>query len=76
MYQVEEREEGIYLLIGAGSANNIKPDLIFNAYAQYAGIAMDEFALKVKRLDLYGDLGEEGKHNFVSLESLGDDFHE
>lgn len=76
MYQVEEREEGIYLLIGAGSANNIKPDLIFNAYAQYAGIAMDEFALKVKRLDLYGDLGEEGKHNFVSLESLGEDFHE
>ena len=76
MYEVKACEEGIYMMIGAGSANNIKPDLIFDAYGKQAGISMDEFALKVKRLDLYADLGEEEQHHFVSLESLGEDFHE
>lgn len=76
MYKVTSCEEGVYMMIGAGSANNIKPDLIMNAYAEYAKITMDEFALKVKRLDLYADLGEEEQHKFVSLESLGEDFHE
>lgn len=76
MYKVEVREEGIYLFIGAGSSNNIKPDLIFNEFAKQKGFVLDEFALQIKRLDLYGDLGQEGKHQFVSLESLGDDFHE
>lgn len=76
MYEVKSCEEGIYMMIGAGSANNIKPDLIMNAYAEYAEITMDEFALKVKRLDLYADLGEEEQHQFVTLESLGEDFHE
>ena len=76
MYEVREATEGIYLKIGAGSANNIKPDLIFQAYAEYAGISMDDFALKVKRLDLYADLGEEESHKFVSLEALGEEFYE
>ncbi|MBQ4529838.1 MAG: DUF2344 domain-containing protein [Lachnospiraceae bacterium] len=76
MYEVKASEEGIYMMIGAGSANNIKPDLIFNAYAEHSGIAMDEFALMVKRLDLYADLAPEEQHKFVSLESLGEDFYE
>ena len=76
MYEVKAHEEGIYMMIGAGSANNIKPDLIMNAYTEHMGISLDEFALKVKRLDLYADLGEEEKHEFVSLDSLGEDFHE
>ena len=76
MYEVREDKDGIYMKIGAGSANNIKPDLIFQAYEEYTGISMDEFALKVKRLDLYADLGEEDTHKFVSLEALGEDFYE
>lgn len=76
MYEVKETQNGIYMMIGAGSANNIKPDLIFNAFAEYDGISMDEFALKVKRLDLYADMGEEEHHEFVSLEALGEDFYE
>lgn len=76
MYEVKEEKDGIYLMIGAGSANNIKPDLIFGAFAEHTGISMDEFALKVKRLDLYADLGEEENHKFVSLEALGEDFYE
>lgn len=76
MYEVREDNEGIYMKIGAGSANNIKPDLIFQAYQEYAGISMDEFALKVKRCDLYADLGEEDTHEFVSLDALGEEFYE
>lgn len=76
MYEVREEKDGIYMQIGAGSANNIKPDLIFNAFAEYAHISMDEFALKVKRLDLYADMGEEDNHKFISLEALGEEFYE
>lgn len=75
IYKIDTREDGIYMQIGAGSANNIKPDLIFHAFAEYAGIALDEFALKVKRLDLYADFGEE-EHKFISLEALGEEFYE
>lgn len=76
MYEVKEDKDGIYMMIGAGSANNIKPDLIFNAFSEYAHISMDEFALKVKRLNLYADMGEEDSHDFVALEELGEDFYE
>ena len=76
MYEVKDHEDGIYMMIGAGSANNIKPDLLMKAYADTMGIVMDEFALKVKRLDLYADLGDEEKHDFVSLDSLGEEFYE
>lgn len=76
MYEVRELNNEVYMKIGAGSANNIKPDLIFQAFAEYADISMDEFSLKVKRLDLYADLGEEENHKFVSLEALGEDFYE
>ena len=75
MYEVKEGKDGIYMMIGAGSANNIKPDLIFHAFAEYTGIVLDEFALKVRRLDLYADFGEE-EHKFVSLEDLGEEFYE
>lgn len=77
MYHIEERDRKIYMLIGAGSANNIKPDLIMKAYADSINEELDELALKVKRLDLYGDMAEkEGEHNFVSLENYGENFGE
>ena len=74
IYQMEARpEHKIFLQIATGSAANLKPDAVLRAYAESRGETLGEFALMVTRLEVYADKGSEEKHDFVTLESFGED---
>ena len=74
IYQMEARpEHKIFLQIATGSAANLKPDAVLRAYAKSRGETLGEFALMVTRLEVYADKGSEEKHDFVTLESFGED---
>ena len=74
IYQMEARpEHKIFLQIATGSAANLKPDAVLRAYAKSRGETLGEFALMVTRLEVYADKGNEEKHDFVTLESFGED---
>ena len=74
IYQMEARpEHKIFLQIATGSAANLKPDAVLRAYAESRGETLGEFALMVTRLEVYADKGNEEKHDFVTLESFGED---
>lgn len=64
----------ISLRLSAGSADNIKPELVMDAFASYAGFAVPDFGLLIHRRELYADTGLEGAERFVSLEDLGEEF--
>ena len=74
IYQMEARpDHTIFLQIATGSAANLKPDAVLRAYAESRGEALSEFALMVTRLEVYANKGTEEKHEFVTLDSFGED---
>jgi radical SAM-linked protein len=73
LYQAEIRDGGIFMQVACGSVNNLKPELVMEAFAKYAGIELAPFALEVARLEVYADLGNEETKKLVPLEELGED---
>ncbi|MBE5921532.1 MAG: DUF2344 domain-containing protein [Lachnospiraceae bacterium] len=63
-------EPCVFLRTSTGSEDNLKPELVMQAFFQYLGLTMPEFALQIHRMELYGkDPNEEGK--FLRLEDFG-----
>ena len=66
-----QNDNRIFLSLASASANYTKPDAVMDAFTAWLGQELPEFACKIHRLEVYADLGNEKKHKFVSLESLG-----
>lgn len=78
VYQMELREKGIYLQLAAGSAQNLKPELVMSALCRFAGIDRVSDTFTWHRLEMYADLASEaeqaaGIRRLVPLEALGKD---
>ena len=78
IYQMELTKEGIYLQLAAGSAQNLKPELVMSALCRFAGIDEASMAWTRRRLEMYADLASEaerakGIRKLVTLEALGKD---
>ena len=73
LYNTELRDGGIFMQVACGSVNNLKPELVMEAFAKDAGIELAPFALEVCRLEVYADLGDETAKKLVPLEELGED---
>ena len=65
--------EGICLKLSSGSANNIKPELVLEAYCNSLGKKYPVFGFAINREEVYADNGSEDAHKFVTLESFGED---
>ena len=73
IYRMETRPDHmIFLQIATGSAANLKPNAVLRAYAESRGETLGEFALMVTRLEVYADKGTEESHQFVTLDSFGE----
>ena len=73
LYKTELRDGGIFMQVACGSVNNLKPELVMEAFAKDAGIELAPFALEVCRLEVYAYLGDETAKKLVPLEELGED---
>ena len=73
LYKAEIRDGGIFMQVACGSVNNLKPELVMEAFAKDAGIELAPFALEVCRVEVYADLGDETTKKLVPLEELGED---
>ncbi|MCI8668203.1 MAG: DUF2344 domain-containing protein [Lachnospiraceae bacterium] len=65
--QHHEEYPVIFMKLSAGSVNNLKPELVMQAFYAFIGSEFDPFAIEVKRLELYG-AAESG---LKPLESFG-----
>ena len=68
IYEAELREDGLFLKLAAGSADNVKPDLVMEAFCDWAKEPGQN--LHYHRLDLYA---ADPAGGFLSLEALGSD---
>ena len=73
-------EKEIYLFLAAGSENNLKPNLVMEAFLDFMGDAGEEYPLHFHRKDVYArnqEFSEDSREvhvkgaGLVSLESLG-----
>lgn len=79
IYKAELRQETdgcpcLFLRLSSGSADNVKPELVLEAFASFAGFTLPEFALLIHRKDLYANTGSPEAPCFTSLEDLGEEF--
>lgn len=65
--------DSIFMKVATGSANNLKPEFILEAFYSFFGLPFMPMELQVTRKEVYTDSGPDGKHNFVSLEELGEE---
>ena len=58
-----------FMKLATGSANNLKPELVMQAFSDYADFELKEFSLIVERLEIYGMLEDK----LIPLEDFGED---
>ena len=68
----------LFMKISTGSASNIKPELLLDAYYEAQGKERSPFAFMVQREEVYADQAseherEQGIHSFIPLGALGQD---
>lgn len=66
IYDMKVAGEGIYLFLATGSEQNLKPDLVMEAFLKF--ISSDEIPLHFHRLDVYA---KDSSGTLVPLENLG-----
>ena len=57
----------IQLGLAAGNENNIRPELLMQAFAEATGRNYTQFMFHINRDEVYGDRGKDGAHEFISL---------
>lgn len=78
----EQYENGkkIYMQITTGSVVNIKPELIMEAFCNFAGVPFEKFAFQLHRMEVYADVNANTKleasdygknRKLLTLESFG-----
>ena len=73
IYELGVNEEGaVRMLVNASSSGNIKPNMIFEKFCQFAGCEIPASAIQVTRLETYTDISKDDKERqFVSLAEVG-----
>lgn len=66
IYELFAENGSIFMSLSAGSTDNIKPELVMEAFCREIGFEMKEFSLLINREEIYDK-------NHVSLEELGEE---
>ena len=75
IYEHRPSEDGnsIFLRLSAGSAANVKPELLLEAFCRSCSREFPVFGFSINREEVYADAGSGDSHEFVTLESFGED---
>lgn len=69
IYELRPENESIYMRVAAGSVQNLKPELVTDAFASFCGVNDVKFVHH--RLETFANAGSEENPVFVTLDSLG-----
>lgn len=73
IYELSVGSHEIWMRVAAGSAANLKPELVIRGFYESRGETMAQFALMTERREIYADLGKEGQRELCPLNDLGED---
>ena len=72
IHELSVKDGIIFMKVSAGSADNLKPELVMEAYDQWRGQTSPDFAFQVQREEVYGNTGDEENKNLVPLGLIGE----
>lgn len=72
IYSLSVKDNKIFMKLSSGSASNLKPELVLEAYSNFRNEEYQSISFQIQREELYADAEEAG--TFISLEDLGEDF--
>ncbi len=72
VYELSVTDGTIFMKVSAGSANNLKPELVMETYYQWRGQECPEFAFHIQREEVYGNTGDEVTPVLVPLGLIGE----
>ena len=58
IYQLEIREDQVYMLLDAGSGSSMKPGFVLETFCTAENISLPEYPFRVRRLETYKRTGE------------------
>jgi len=71
IHQIDLRKDKIYMLLDTGSASNLKPELVMEAFFDYCQTEKS-IPLMIQRLDMYAENSDsEAQSELISLDDLG-----
>ena len=72
IYKLECRDGKIYMRVAAGSVQNLKPELVTEAFVRYLGMDAEEVTFTHHRLETFAESEDaDGKIVLVPLDALG-----
>ena len=72
IYKLECRDGKIYMRVAAGSVQNLKPELVTEAFVRYLGMDAEEVTFTHHRLETFAESENmDGKMILVPLDALG-----
>lgn len=71
IYELRLCQDAIYMLLRTGSAENIKPSLVLEAFLSIHGEQLKENALLITREETYMNIGTEENRQLVPLDEIG-----
>ncbi|MDD7390840.1 MAG: TIGR03936 family radical SAM-associated protein [Lachnospiraceae bacterium] len=73
IYQADLQEQTLFLQLCAGSAENLKPEQVMNAFMDRYHMEPEQLRYHVHRLEMYADLAEDGQERrLIPLERMGE----
>ena len=72
IYRMEAGDGFLFLRLASASANYTRPEQVTEAYASWAGEKLVPYALRICRLEVLADAGEDAAERFVPLLALGE----
>lgn len=71
IYKFEVNENCFYMQVAAGSVQNLKPELVMEAFCRFLEVEWETVDFHHHRLEMYADVGNGSGRELKSLEDMG-----
>lgn len=73
IYDLHREGDAVFMQLSTGSSDNIKPELVLEAFYSQKGLEFSELYVQIQREEVYGNTGD-GEHRVLTpLEDFGED---
>lgn len=73
IYELNCEENRIFMKLASGSVQNLKPELVMEAFYRFLNEETQPFSFMIHRQEVYADIGTPDQRKLLSLESLGEE---
>lgn len=70
IYELEVRDEDVYMKVATGSVQNLKPELVMQALCRFLGVDDASCTFSHHRQEVYANIGTETEKHFVGLDQV------